>query len=126
MATIKKAQTGEKLNKVYTKNKPMMDSLKKKNSEILNKQYERQLVSKAKTKATTSEDIEVEKSEPAINRFKFGGKVKDKKWMQKVSKSIKARGTKGKCTPISKPGCSRKAKTLALTFKKIAAKRKAK
>ena len=30
--------------------------------------------------------------------FKKGGS--DKKWMQKVSASIKKRGTKGKCTPI--------------------------
>ena len=53
-------------------------------------------------------------------------KAKDGKWMQKVSKSIKARGTKGKCTPITKPGCTGRAKALAKTFKKIAAKRKAK
>jgi hypothetical protein len=53
-------------------------------------------------------------------------KAKDGKWMQKVSKSIKARGTEGKCTPITKPGCTGKAKALAKTFKKIAAKRKAK
>ena len=50
----------------------------------------------------------------------------DKKWMQKVSASIKKRGTKGKCTPITKPGCTGRAKALAKTFKKIAAKRKAK
>jgi len=53
-------------------------------------------------------------------------KAKDGKWMQKVTKSIKARGTAGKCTPITKPGCTGKAKALAKTFKKIAAKRKAK
>jgi hypothetical protein len=59
--------------------------------------------------------------------LKSGGAVaKDGKWMQKVSKSIKARGTEGKCTPITKPGCTGKAKALAKTFKKIAAKRKAK
>ena len=59
--------------------------------------------------------------------LKKGGKVKkDKKWIQKVNKSIKARGTKGKCTPITKPGCTGRAKALAKTFKKIAAKRKAK
>ena len=46
------------------------------------------------------------------------------KWMQKVSASIKKRGTKGKCTPITKPGCTGRAKALAKTFKKIAAKRK--
>ena len=49
----------------------------------------------------------------------------DKKWMQKVSASIKKRGTKGKCTPITKKGCTGRAKALAKTFKKIAAKRKA-
>ena len=48
----------------------------------------------------------------------------DKKWMQKVSASIKKRGTKGKCTPITKPGCTGRAKALAKTFKKIAAKNK--
>ena len=47
------------------------------------------------------------------------------KWIQKVNKSIKARGTKGKCTPITKPGCTGRAKALALTFKKMAKKRKA-
>jgi hypothetical protein len=60
-----------------------------------------------------------------LNPFKKGGKA-DKKWMQKVSASIKKRGTKGKCTPITKPGCTGRAKALAKTFKKIAAKRKAK
>ena len=43
-----------------------------------------------------------------------------------VTKSIKARGTEGKCTPITKPGCTGKAKALAKTFKRIAAKRKGK
>jgi hypothetical protein len=50
----------------------------------------------------------------------------DKKWMQKVTKSIKARGTEGKCTPITKPGCTGKAKALAKTFKRIAKARKSK
>lgn len=45
-------------------------------------------------------------------------KKKDKKWIQKVNKSIKKRGTKGKCTPITKPGCKGRAKALAKTFKK--------
>ena len=27
-----------------------------------------------------------------------------KNWIQKVNKFIKKRGTKGKCTPITKPG----------------------
>ena len=60
---------------------------------------------------------------------KSGGRVGlkkggDKNWIQDVNKSIKARGTKGKCTPITKPGCTGKAKALAKTFKKMAKKRK--
>ena len=46
-------------------------------------------------------------------------------WIQKATASIKRRGTKGKCTPITKPGCTGRAKALALTFKKMAKKRKA-
>ncbi len=57
---------------------------------------------------------------------KSAGKAKDGKWMQKAAASIKKRGTAGKCTPITKPGCTGKAKALAKTFKKIAAKRKSK
>ena len=45
-------------------------------------------------------------------------------WIQSVNKSIKARGTKGKCTPITKPGCTGRAKALAKTFKKMARERK--
>jgi hypothetical protein len=50
----------------------------------------------------------------------------DKKWMQKAATSIKKRGTAGKCTPITKPGCTGKAKALAKTFKKIAKSNKKK
>jgi len=52
--------------------------------------------------------------------------AKDNKWIQKVSASIKRRKTEGKCTPPSKPGCTGKAKVLAETFRKMAAKRKKK
>ena len=45
-------------------------------------------------------------------------------WIQDATKSIKKRGTKGKCTPITKPGCTGRAKALAKTFKKMAKKRK--
>ena len=59
--------------------------------------------------------------------LKNGGSVaKDGKWMQKAAASIKRRGTAGKCTPISKKSCTGKAKTLALTFKKIAKSNKKK
>ena len=47
-------------------------------------------------------------------------------WIQDVNKSIKKRGTKGKCTPITKKGCTGRAKALAKTFKKIAKKNKGK
>ena len=61
--------------------------------------------------------------------YKDGGRIgfkkgTDKNWIQKVNKSIKARGTKGKCTPITKPGCTGRAKALAKTFKKMARERK--
>ena len=63
-----------------------------------------------------------------LQKQKNGGtvKAKDGKWMQKVSASIKKRGTAGKCTPITKPGCTGKAKVLAKTFKKIAKSNKKK
>ena len=47
-----------------------------------------------------------------------------RRWIQAVKRSIKKRGTKGKCTPITKKGCKGKARTLALTFKKMAKRRK--
>ena len=51
--------------------------------------------------------------------------LKDGGWIQDATKSIKKRGTKGKCTPITKKGCTGRAKALAKTFKKMAKKRKA-
>ena len=54
--------------------------------------------------------------------FAKGGSAK-KNWIQDATKSIKKRGTKGKCTPITKKGCTGRAKALAKTFKKIAKKR---
>jgi|TARA_Y100001963_G_scaffold150767_1_gene232461 hypothetical protein len=61
---------------------------------------------------------------PKYQPLKKGGKA-DKNWIQSVNKSIKKRGTKGKCTPITKKGCTGRAKALAKTFKKMAKKRKA-
>ena len=74
---------------------------------------------------------EISRVHGELNRgYKDGGRIgfkkgTDKKWIQKVNKSIKKRGTKGKCTPITKKGCTGRAKALAKTFKKMAAKRKA-
>ena len=70
---------------------------------------------------------EISRVHSELNRgYAKGGRVgaKDGKWIQKVNKSIKARGTKGKCTPITKPGCTGRAKALAKTFKKMARERK--
>jgi len=88
-----------------------------------------------KTKNTKKPDKLLE----ALSKDKNGGKVvkkaksgttvtkaKDGKWMQKAAASIKRRGTEGKCTPITKPGCTGKAKALAKTFKKIAKSNKKK
>ena len=62
---------------------------------------------------------------PIRTGFKKGGPVK-KNWIQSVNKSIKKRGTKGKCTPITKKGCTGRAKALAKTFKKMGKARKGK
>ena len=65
-----------------------------------------------------------------LNRgYSKGGRVGLKKggngkWIQKATASIKKRGTEGKCTPITKPGCTGRAKALALTFKKMGRERK--
>jgi len=73
---------------------------------------------------------EISRVHSELNKgYKTGGRVGLKKggsanWIQDVNKSIKKRGTKGKCTPITKPGCTGRAKALAKTFKKMARKRK--
>ena len=66
---------------------------------------------------------------PHLSVYKEGGRIGfkdggDSRWIQKATKSIKKRGTEGKCTPITKPGCTGRAKALAKTFKKMAKKRK--
>ena len=63
---------------------------------------------------------EISRVHGELNRgYKKGG------WIQKATASIKRRGTKGKCTPITKPGCTGIAKALAKTFKKMGRERKA-
>ena len=49
--------------------------------------------------------------------------AKDDKWIQGAEADIERRGTKGKCTPITKPGCTGRALALAKTFKKMAKKK---
>ena len=63
---------------------------------------------------------EISRVHSELNKgYKKGG------WIQKATASIKRRGTKGKCTPITKPGCTGRAKALAKTFKKLGRERKA-
>ena len=50
-------------------------------------------------------------------------RTEGKDWIGKAADSIEDRGTEGKCTPITKPGCTGRAKALAKTFKKIGRKR---
>ena len=45
-------------------------------------------------------------------------------WIQDAEEDIEKRGTKGKCTPITKEGCTGKAKALAKTFKKMSKRTK--
>ena len=66
-------------------------------------------------------NFEKDKNGGKIAKAKDGGK-----WIQKAAASIKRRGTEGKCTPITKPGCTGRAKALAKTFKKIAKSNKKK
>ena len=70
-------------------------------------------------------DISIKGHSPILRQPLAKGGKADKKWIQKATASIKRRKTKGKCTPITKPGCTGRAKALAKTFKKMAKKRKA-
>lgn len=86
-------------------------------------------VSRSKSARTYQDTATVKANPKLMSNQKNGGVTKAKsggKWMQKAAASIKRRGTEGKCTPITKPGCTGRAKALAKTFKKIAAKRKGK
>jgi hypothetical protein len=89
------------------------------------------LIKQGMTPKSKKEKVESKKSKQAFedyktsisNEFKKGGSTKNKNWIQDATASIKRRGTEGKCTPITKPGCTGKAKALAKTFKKIAKNR---
>jgi len=59
-------------------------------------------------------------------KMQAGGVSKKSPKAPMVDPNGKKRGTEGKCTPITKPGCTGKAKALAKTFKKMAKARKGK
>ena len=146
MAKIKKAQSGKEVGdyfwkdpkyKFSTAKKPMTSVVKsndgnyrKKTTYLGDDNVDKRLIKERRTvKGLLTGAPKAGGKMETIEPMKKGGKVtkaKDGKWMQKVSKSIKARGTEGKCTPITKPGCTGRAKALAKTFKKIAKARKSK
>ena len=113
MARVKKAQSGANVDstKYFMKKMDSVRTAEKKSGKGITPASE-----KAFNDAATGYKRQLTKP-----KAKDGGK-----WMQKAAASIKRRGTEGKCTPITKPGCTGKAKALAKTFKKIAAKRKSK
>lgn len=130
MATVKKAQKGTKLTtkrvrevadsledvgykkiaaSVSGRTKPaekLQDLTKSGWSDIDNSKRYKKLADKAEGKKS----------------MKSGGKVKDKKWIQKAVNPAH----KGYCTPMTKATCTPKRKALAMTFKRMAAKRKSK
>jgi hypothetical protein len=117
----KKGQEGVKIGKyTYTIKNPANDTIKKPKRTI----WVNNPMPPSKTKKTGIDAL----VDRATRGYKNGGsvKAKDGKWMQKAAASIKKRGTAGKCTPITKPGCTGKAKALAKTFKKIAKSNKKK
>lgn len=140
MKAIKKAQTGAKTADSTAYFKRASDSFMTTANDENKKGNEgtsRKLVKLAKS-AFENQKRQAKKGKPGYDKNGFPlkkkkaksgatiEKAKDGKWMQKASASIKRRGTAGKCTPITKPGCTGRAKALAKTFKKIAAKRKKK
>jgi len=125
MKAIKKAQVGDTIKK------PSVRRTTTKNYDVTETTYpggDKETVTKFNPRGGAKFTVPSLKSSKKKNKMKDGGsvKAKDGKWMQKAAASIKKRGTAGKCTPITKPGCTGKAKALAKTFKKIAAKRKSK
>lgn len=125
MRTIKKAQVGDTIKK------PSVRRTTTKNYDVTETTYpggDKETVTKFNPRGGAKFTVPFPKSSKKNNKMKDGGsvKAKDGKWIQKATASIKRRGTEGKCTPISKKSCTGKAKTLALTFKKIAKSNKKK
>lgn len=116
MARMKKAQVGADVPKGYVR------------GEMTGKLIKKDVQDKWEAGMADALDKQAGKGKYAPKpAAKPKAKAKDGgKWMQKAAASIKRRGTEGKCTPITKPGCTGRAKALAKTFKKIAAKRKGK
>jgi hypothetical protein len=140
MATVKKAQKGKTIkptadSTLYFKNqeKSFRQLAKSEKGDNEVSKFNKRFFENEAGKSVSSQLRQYHKGKPGydkdgfpIKKNKSGGvtKAKDGKWIQKTTASIKRRGTEGKCTPITKPGCTGKAKALAKTFKKIAKSRK--
>jgi hypothetical protein len=137
MKAIKKAQNGVKTadSTAYFKNKEkifrQLSKTEKGDSEV--SKFNKRFFENEAGKSVTSQVRQSHKGKPGYDKngyplkkkAKSGATIaKDGKWIQKATASIKRRGTAGKCTPITKPGCTGRAKALAKTFKKIAKKNK--
>lgn len=137
MATIKKAQLGSLIKKGVKKATSEIIPVAEKNLTITTPKYNKKGLKMAIERRVNPEAAKKKMTKAQRQSFevddsyrKNGGsvKAKDGKWMQKVSKSIEKRGTKGVCTgakfggPTCKPGTKRYA--LAKTFKSIAKKKK--
>ena len=137
MKAIKKAQGGVKATKDSTAyfQKRMDEAYESAARNINSPKYSEQAFKRAKQASSDAERQKL-KGKPGYDangfpikkkKAKSGATIaKDGKWMQKAAASIKRRGTEGKCTPITKPGCTGRAKALAKTFKKIAKSNKKK
>jgi hypothetical protein len=130
MAIIKKAQKGVK-QKGYTKSQKEENDRAWAAQEKIETSKPKVSFKEMQEDWSKKEKEETKKSvgKNDLELLKKGGKVKkakNGKWIQKATASIKKRGTAGKCTPITKPGCTGRAKALAKTFKKMAKARKGK
>jgi len=140
MKAIKKAVNGTTTTKTTLdpKSRDLITKQFKENQKYKDSTYESNtkinLEKKIKDLALKAQQLQQKKNEERTSKLyerprnKNGGtvKAKDGKWIQKATASIKRRGTEGKCTPITKPGCTGRAKALAKTFKKIAKSNKKK
>jgi hypothetical protein len=140
MKAIKKAQNGTKTadSTAYFKNKEksfrQLSKSEKSDSEV--SKFNKRFFENEANKSVSNQLRQSHKGEKGYDKNGFPIKkkkaksgatiAKDGKWIQKATASIKRRGTAGKCTPITKPGCTGKAKALAKTFKKIAKSNKKK
>jgi hypothetical protein len=138
MSTIKKAQLGSLIKKGVKKATSEIIPVAEKNLTRTSPAYNKKGLNMAIERRVNPEAAKKKMTKAQRKSFevddsyrKNGGsvaKAKDGMWMQKVSASIKKRGTKGVCTgakfggPTCKPGSKRY--TLAKTFKSVAKKKK--